>query len=44
MGKGDKKSRRGKLIKGTFGNSRPKRRKKVQNQKEKKATSKKKNL
>ena len=41
MGKGDRKTRRGKLIKGTFGNSRPKRGKKVQSPKEKKKTAKK---
>ena len=31
MGKGDRKTKRGKLVKGTFGNSRPRRSKQISN-------------
>ena len=42
MGRGDKKTKKGKIAKGSFGNSRPKSEKKGTEQHENKATEKKK--
>ncbi|MDN5199832.1 30S ribosomal protein THX [Fulvivirgaceae bacterium BMA10] len=41
MGKGDKKTRKGKITKGTFGNSRPKKKKVAEDTKGKKEETKK---